>query len=98
MFSIRNGFQQGNPFSPLLFSFAKEYAVRRVQKNQDSLKLNGTHQLSVYADGVNILGVSVHTIKNAGAGIVANKLTGLDANAAGRVSSLGCRTKSQYKY
>jgi len=29
----------------------------------DDLKLNGTHQRLVYADGVNILGGSVHTIK-----------------------------------
>jgi hypothetical protein len=27
------------------------------------LKLSGTHQLLIYADGVNILGGSVHTIK-----------------------------------
>jgi hypothetical protein len=40
-----------------------EYAIRRVQVNQDGLKLNGTHQLLVYADGVNILGGRVHTVK-----------------------------------
>jgi hypothetical protein len=32
-----------------------------VQANQDGLKLNGTHQLLVYADAVNILGRSAHT-------------------------------------
>jgi len=37
------------------------------------LKLNGTHQLLVYADDVNILGGSVHTVKkNAEALIVAS--------------------------
>jgi len=34
-----------------------------VQVNQDGLKLNGTHQLVVYADYVTILGGSVHTVK-----------------------------------
>jgi len=38
------------------------------------LKLNGTHQLLVYADDANILGGSVHTVKeNAEALIVASK-------------------------
>jgi hypothetical protein len=31
--------------------------------NQEGLKLSGTHQLLVYADDVNILGGSVHSIK-----------------------------------
>jgi len=46
------------------------------------LKLNGTNYLQVYDDDVNILGGSVHTIKeNAGASIVASKETGLEVNA-----------------
>ena len=40
--------------------------------NQDGLKLNGTHQVLVYADDGNILGGSVHTVKeNAEALVVA---------------------------
>jgi hypothetical protein len=46
------------------------------------LKLNGTHQLLVYADAVNILGRSVHTVKeNAEALLVGSKRTGLEVHA-----------------
>jgi len=62
MFPIRNGLKV-DVLSPLLFGFALEYAIRRVQVIQDDLKLNGTHKHLVYADDVNILGRSVHTVK-----------------------------------
>jgi len=66
----------------LLYNFALEYAIRRVQINQDGLKLNGTRQLLVYADDVNILGGSVHTVKeNAKTLAVASKEIGLEVNA-----------------
>ena len=82
MFPIRNGLKQGDALSPLLFNFAVEYAIRRVQVNQDGLKLNGTHQLLAYADDVNILGGSIHTVKeNAEALVVAIKEIGLEVNA-----------------
>ena len=46
----------------------------RVQVNQDDWKLNGTYQLLAYADDVNILGGSIHTVKeNAEALVVATK-------------------------
>jgi hypothetical protein len=50
-------------WSSFLFNFALQYAIRRVQANQDDVKLNGTHQLLVYADDVIILGGSVLNVK-----------------------------------
>ena len=45
---------------------------------KNGLKLNGTHQLLVYADDINIFGGNVYIIKeNAGALIVASMEIGL---------------------
>jgi len=47
----------------------------------DGTKLNGTHQLVVYADDVNILGESVCTIKkNSEALVMTSKKIGLEVN------------------
>jgi len=77
MFPIRNALKQGDALTPLLFNFALVYDIRSVQVNQDGLKLNGTHQLLVYADGVYILEVSVFSIRKKAALVVASKEIGL---------------------
>jgi len=81
MFPISYVLKRGDALSPLIFNFALEYAIRRVQVNQDGLKFNGTHQLSVYAD-VNILSGSVHTVKKNTANLLfGSKEIGLEVNA-----------------
>jgi hypothetical protein len=65
-------------YQPLLFNSAFEYAIRKVLENQVGLKLNGTHQLLVYAEDVSLLGNNIYNIKNAETLIDASKLVGLE--------------------
>jgi len=82
VFPVRNGLKEGDALSPLLFNFALDYAISRVQVNQNGLKLNGTHQLLAYADDVNILGGGIHTLKeNAEAVVAATMEIGLEKSA-----------------
>ena len=55
----------------MLFNFTLEYAIRRVQVNQEGLKLNGTHKFLAYANDVNILGGNIHTLKENAEDLVA---------------------------
>jgi hypothetical protein len=65
----------------MLFNFALEYAIRKVQENQVELKLNGTHQLLAYTNDVKLLEDNIDTVKkNTTILTYASKEVGLEIN------------------
>jgi hypothetical protein len=62
-FPIQNGLKEGDASFPLLFNSAVQHAIKKAQENQMGLNLNGTYQLLVYADDVNLLEHNIKTIR-----------------------------------
>jgi hypothetical protein len=75
----------------LLFNFALEFAIWKVQENLEELELNGTCQLLVFAD-IYVLYKTVNTINENIEEVLleASKETGLEVNAE--------ETKCMYHY
>jgi hypothetical protein len=55
-FLIEHGLKQRDALSPLLFNFTIDYAIRKVQKSNLGLDMNGTNQVLAYAGDVNLIG------------------------------------------
>jgi hypothetical protein len=78
--NIKNGLEQGDALSPLLFNFALEHDVGKVQANQKGLELNGLHPSVVHVD-VNLLGKSLNIVKRyTGYVLDASNDVGLEVN------------------
>ena len=58
-FAMKNDLREGDALTSLPFNFALEYAIRKVKTNHKFLKLNGTYQVLIYADYVNLQGQSI---------------------------------------
>ena len=82
MFCIRNGLNPREDLSLWIFRFALGYVIRKVQENEEGSKLNGTRHFLIYADDVNTLDDTIHSIeKNTESLIVCSKKINLEIQA-----------------
>jgi hypothetical protein len=79
-FPIQN-YLKGDVLSPLLFNFASQYAIRKVQKDWVEVKVSATHQILVCVHDVNLQADYIDNIKkNTENLIYAGKVDGLNIN------------------
>jgi hypothetical protein len=62
-FPIQKSLKEGDALLLSLFDFALEYAIRKAQEDQVTLKLNESHQLVFYINDVNLLDDNIDNIK-----------------------------------
>ena len=56
--------KQGDAFVTITIDFVLEYAIRKVQKTNLGLDMNGTHQVFAYADDVNLTGDDIGILES----------------------------------
>ena len=54
-FPIENSLKEGDALLPLLFNFAQEYAIRKLQETNLGLDMNGIHLVLTYTENVNLI-------------------------------------------
>jgi hypothetical protein len=73
--------RHGDVLSPLIFNFALEYPIRKVQEKQEGVSLNGTHQFLVDDDDDDIQKENMNIInENTKALVETSKNVRLEAN------------------
>jgi phosphoribosylformylglycinamidine (FGAM) synthase-like amidotransferase family enzyme len=77
-------------FITFFFNFASEYAIRKVQENQEGLELNGIGQLPVYIDAVITLDGNINTIMKHTENVLdASNWVGMEVNT-GKTQYISC--------